>query len=248
VSDSLSSAPGSLTPRAVLFDFYNTLGARAISDRVLEQEALLRLGYEIPPERLSAAIARAWAPLDGATQIEHSAHSGSAAAYRAWCSQIERAWLSDLGIDPCSDALLDALYAAYENPDAYRFFDDVAPTLDALRRRGFALGVVSNWSWELPAIFERAGLAESVDLLITSARCGYRKPHPGIYHCALRQLGLAPSEVLFVGDNPHADVDGPRAVGMSAILIDRAGSVAGCERISRLDELLRVLPERAGSA
>jgi hypothetical protein len=33
------------------------------------------------------------------------------------------------------------------------------------------------------------------------------------------RLGLQPAEIQFVGDTPSADVDGPRAIGMPAMLI-----------------------------
>ena len=232
------------SPRAILFDFYDTLGTRADGAAVIEIEALRRLGYDYSTEAVAEAMRRAWAPLDGA--LDHTVHSESAEHYRAWTSQVNRVWLAELGIDPCPEDVLAAVAWAFDEPSAYRFFDDVPATLAELRRRGYRLGVVSNWGWELPAIFARAGLADALDVLITSARCGYRKPHPEIYRCALCQLGLAPSQVLFVGDNPSADRDGPTSAGMQALLIDRSESGIVDEAIADLASLLRLLPVRAG--
>ena len=230
---------------AILFDFYDTLGTRAQGAAAIEIEALRSFGYEYSAGAIAEASRRAWAPFDGA--LDHSAHSASAEQYLAWRSEIDRVWLTELGIDPCPEDVLTRVSAASDDPGAYRLFDDVPGALTELRRRGYGLGVVSNWGWELPAIFEHAGLAGALDLLITSARCGYRKPHPEIYRCALRQLALAPSQVLFVGDNPEADIAGPAAAGMRALLIDRTevqnGGV-GC--VANLEVLLGLLPEQAG--
>lgn len=232
-------------PRAVLFDFYNTLGTTADPAWSSVRAVLAKHGYTVDADRLATAFGQAWAPFDGADPIEHSAHSGSAEDYNGWRLPIERAWLAGAGIETCSEELLQAIRAIDDAPTAYRLFDDVPPAIEELRARGYRLGLVSNWGWHLHAILEHYGLASAFDVIVSSARCGYRKPHPEIYRCALRQLALAPSEVLFVGDNPQADLRGASAVGMRAILIDRAGS-AGGEAITDLGELLRLLPERAG--
>lgn len=54
-----------------------------------------------------------------------------------------------------------------------------------------------------------------------SYEVGAFKPQPEIYHAALEFVDLPPERVLFVGDTLRADVDGPRAVGMKAVHIDR---------------------------
>ncbi len=51
---------------------------------------------------------------------------------------------------------------------------------------------------------------------------GYRKPHPSIYRAALDQLECPPHAAAFVGDSYDADFVGPRAIGMTAYLIDAA--------------------------
>ena len=45
---------------------------------------------------------------------------------------------------------------------------------------------------------------------------GWRKPHPVIFEQALADMGLAPSECLFVGDRPDIDVVGAKGIGMAA--------------------------------
>ena len=60
--------------------------------------------------------------------------------------------------------------------------------------------------------------------VVTSARCGYRKPHPEIYRAALQLTSAAPGDSVMVGDSVSADVRGAEALGMHAAFIDRDGT------------------------
>ena len=46
---------------------------------------------------------------------------------------------------------------------------------------------------------------------------------PSIFRAVLDLLEVAPDEAVMVGDTIADDVEGARAVGMRAILVDRAG-------------------------
>ena len=94
-------------------------------------------------------------------------------------------------------------------------------TLEALRARGLKLGLVSNAHF-LPSLmledFERLGLTRCMDAIVTSSQLGVRKPHPAIFERVLAELGVSPEETLFVGDKVREDVEGPKALGMRAVL------------------------------
>jgi len=62
------------------------------------------------------------------------------------------------------------------------------------------------------------GLGSHLDHVVTSARIGYEKPHPGAFRAALRICGN-PTNVWMVGDNPIADIEGAEAIGLRAILV-----------------------------
>jgi HAD superfamily hydrolase (TIGR01509 family) len=98
--------------------------------------------------------------------------------------------------------------------------------LRELRQRGYSLGLISNFAdvqsgWRLLA---RIGLAESFDAVVFSGDVSWRKPDARVFAEALRRLGLPPSAVIHVGDEPRADVYGAGRAGMTAIWInpDRA--------------------------
>jgi putative hydrolase of the HAD superfamily len=117
----------------------------------------------------------------------------------------------------------------------FRAAPDAAPALDELRRRGLRLVCVSNWDYALPAVIERCGLGGRLDAVVTSAGAGARKPDPAIFRIALELAGCEPAEALHVGDTAGEDVDGARAAGIPALLLDRAGG----GDISSLAEVVR---------
>jgi FMN phosphatase YigB (HAD superfamily) len=74
-----------------------------------------------------------------------------------------------------------------------------------------------------------------VDAVVGSRAHGYVKPHPTIFQAALQQLGAEPAEAAMVGDSIEEDIEGARALGMRAILIDRDDRHADVEE--RLTDL-----------
>ena len=234
---------------AVIFDFYGTLARFADAD-VSNYEAVLAVhGYE--PER--TILDDYFSRYNG---VEHAEHSVSEEVYEAWV----RVRLADLtaacGVpDPHVDELVDALRASDQGPMVA--YPEAAATLSTLRASGLAIGVCSNWGWELDGFLDRVGLLELVDVGVTSARAGARKPHRAIYDASLGALGVDPADVVFVGDSWEPDVRGPRGVGMTAVHVwreeERRGLVAptlepGDVRVGDLTGVLPVVEQlRAAS-
>lgn len=129
----------------------------------------------------------------------------------------------------------------------FRLFDDAQPVLDELQDN-FQLGIVSDaqWVFSEPEI-RMLGLNKYFDPIVLSSRYFIRKPDPQIYAHALRAMRIKPAEALYVGNDPAADVTGPRAIGMPVILIDRENCLKGVEvpRIRDLREIPKVIRNRA---
>jgi HAD superfamily hydrolase (TIGR01662 family) len=102
-------------------------------------------------------------------------------------------------------------------------FEDASSTLRRLTARKIKLGIISNVSSHEVAvgILEKVRLEHFFDLLVTSASAGIRKPDPGIFHYALRQLGLTPDEAVIVGDSERHDIRGGKSAGLQTVLINR---------------------------
>jgi HAD superfamily hydrolase (TIGR01509 family) len=96
------------------------------------------------------------------------------------------------------------------------------PGIDAiwqfLRDNGLRIGVCSNLALPYgPPLL--AALLDRPDAVILSYEVGLAKPDPAIFRLVCDQLGCQPKDTLFVGDTPAADIEGPRAIGMPAMLI-----------------------------
>lgn len=98
-------------------------------------------------------------------------------------------------------------------------YDDTLMMLDKLKAQGFKLAVCSNLATPYGKV--AATLLPVFDAYAWSYEVGAIKPDPKIYQHIVDQLACQAEDVLFIGDTPLADVQGPTAFGMSARLIDR---------------------------
>jgi len=101
----------------------------------------------------------------------------------------------------------------------FELFEDALPVLEELRRVQLKIGLVSNGIRDLTEFVAHHRL--DVDAIVDSRSHGRVKPHPTIFEAALQLLGASPAEAVMVGDSLEEDVEGARALGMRAILIDR---------------------------
>jgi putative hydrolase of the HAD superfamily len=116
---------------------------------------------------------------------------------------------------------LDQFYAVTQQNWALE--NDAVPTLKKLQEARFHLGLVSNAgdARDVLQLTEKFGIEQYFDFIITSAECGYRKPHPRIFELALERWGYMPDEIAMVGDRLDADVRGAQPLGIYAIWITR---------------------------
>lgn len=97
-----------------------------------------------------------------------------------------------------------------------KVFAGLAQTLDAMKGRGIALGIVSGARPEVLELLREAGILDRFDSVVLAADVSRRKPHPeGIVKC-LRQLGVAPERAVYIGDTP-IDIQASRAAGVRAV-------------------------------
>jgi putative hydrolase of the HAD superfamily len=200
---------------AVLLDAMGTLvtfGAPAPRLRALLAE---RHGVEV-----SEAAARAAMKAEIAhyrREHDRAVDAASLAVLRRECGSVVRDALGDAaaGVD------LDALTATLIDAIVFEPYPETIAVLDALRARGHALAVVSNWDVSLLEVLERTGLAPRIDAVAVSAVVGASKPDPAPFRAALRELGAAPQDAIHVGDTYGEDVVGARAAGVRPILLAR---------------------------
>ena len=89
----------------------------------------------------------------------------------------------------------------------------------AAERTASRIGLVSNGQRDLEEFAEHHEL--DVDVCVGSKHHGYVKPHRSIFEAALAALDVAPADAAMVGDSAEDDIEGARALGMQAVLLDR---------------------------
>lgn len=94
--------------------------------------------------------------------------------------------------------------------------------LSYLNERQVPWGIVTNGSRNQRRMCRAAGLDQLAPFIIVSEEAGYAKPDPRIFRDALEATGLTkPEQVMFVGDNPVADINGAKRFGMKAAWVRR---------------------------
>ena len=132
-------------------------------------------------------------------------------------------------------------------PKCFGLVDGAREALAWCRSQGLFVGVLTNTlsrgDDEVRADFERLGLSDSIDLIVTSYSTGWEKPHPAMFERALREAKIRASEACMVGDSLDLDIAGAIGVAMRSVWI----STKLVRQTTRFPELtiasLRELPE-----
>jgi putative hydrolase of the HAD superfamily len=143
-------------------------------------------------------------------------------------------------VDAGLAARLNAVYLQHRFADT-RPFDDVLPTLDALRGR-YRLGLLSNGN----SYPERCGLPNRFHFVVFSQDHGIEKPDRRLFEIALTHAGCRPQELLHVGDSLTNDVAGAKEAGVRSVWLNRDdrqndSAVQPDFEITSLTELLEIL-------
>ena len=220
--------------RAVLFDVDFTLFRPGPE---LGPEGYRRLGERhgltLVPGRYDEARANAIETLQGERELVHD--------QEVWLAFTEQIVLGMGGDEGRARACAADMVAEWERHENFALYEDALPTLHALRAHGLSIGLVTNGQRDLDEFVAHHHL--EVDVAVGSKAHGRIKPDPSIFLAALGALGVEPTHAAMVGDSYQDDIEGARALGMRAILLDRDGRHPEAE--GRIDTLL-ALPAALG--
>jgi len=200
--------------RAVLFDVDFTL---------------CRPGPELSPERYARIAARHGIELDTsryddareAAVLNLKRHPELLHDDSIWHAFTEEIFVGMGGPEELAESCANEIEQGWGVAGNFELYEDVLPVLDELRAARLGIGLVSNGIRDLHEFVAHHRL--DVDAIVDSRRHGRVKPHPTIFQAALEQLGVVAAEAVMVGDSVEEDVEGARALGMRALLVDRDG-------------------------
>jgi putative hydrolase of the HAD superfamily len=109
-------------------------------------------------------------------------------------------------------------------------FDGAPEALADLKRRGYRLGVITNWDPSARKLLAERGLDGYFEQVVVSSEVGCAKPDRRIFDLAAAAAGVRPAECLYVGDNYYVDTVGARGAGMASLVVNRFGRL-GVEEV-----------------
>ena len=188
---------------------------------------LCRPGPELSAERYARVAARHGIELDAgryedareAAALNLKRHPELLHDDTIWHRFTEEIFVGMGGPEAIASECATEIEQGWEVSGNFELYEDVLPVLEELRRAELRLGLVSNGIRDLHEFVVHHSL--DVDAVVGSRAHGYVKPHPTIFQAALQQLGVEPAAAVMVGDSLEEDVEGARALGMRAILMDR---------------------------
>ena len=205
---------GSVTVRAVLFDYSGTLFRLEEDDSWFE-------GLSVDDHRV-----------DGHLQVELmrrlTAPTGrhvdmGPEEYHAWVNRDlaphlhREAYLHVLRESGLADEHAEALYRRVIDPASWTAYPDTADVLRRLSEHGIRTSVVSNIPFDVRPAFAIAGTG--ADDYVLSFEVGVVKPNREIFDIALERLGVAAADAVMVGDSEEAD-GAAREVGCGFVRVD----------------------------
>lgn len=225
--------------RAVLFDVDFTLAKPGpLLGPEGYRDAGRRHGLELDPARYAEARAAAIVDLKHHPELDHDEE--------IWLRFTEDIVRGMGGEGAHCRSVAAAITEGWLHSENFELYEDVLPVLALLREFGLKIGLVSNTSRDLDAFVRHFAL--DVDAWISSGTHGKVKPSPSIFRAALELLAVEPASAVMVGDSVDDDIEGARALGMRAFLVDREGRLPGSEALPTLLALPTQLGIGAGPA
>lgn len=127
---------------------------------------------------------------------------------------------------------LDTFYARYTDIFT-REPEGMRGLMEDLKRRGYRLLGLSNWSEKVYEVMHKFDIFELLDGFLLSKDVHQLKPEPEIYHSFLRKFGVRPEECVFIDDKKE-NIVGAQRVGMYGITFGTTAQLA-----HELEPLLR---------
>ncbi|MFN0006495.1 MAG: HAD-IA family hydrolase [Planctomycetota bacterium] len=208
--------------QAVFFDAGNTLLYEKPSRFEIYAQAARRRGLDIASEGMRDLMVRAHQELpreiDGAYRYSE-----------VWFSSyIRKIFHQELGLSSRDLAgVSEELFARFSDPSTFALFPGTIELLEGLRRRGLAVGIISNWSQRLPGILDRMGVSARVDFVLASAIERVEKPAEEIFRRACARAQVEARDALHAGDHLEKDIAGALRAGLRAIQVVHRSETEG---------------------
>jgi len=228
-----------MSVKAVLFDLNETLVERSLNDAETFHRILDQKGIKIPLEKVEKALCKVKRELKDLSE-EKCGKIPLLDFHNLWNSHILKA----LEIEDLNSIMKEA-HSFWIDICGIRGCSDAGLVLTSLRNKGLKTGIISGtYVEEIFKILEIGGLDITFfDIIVGVDTVKKRKPDPGVFEYALRQLHIEPEEAIYVGDDVERDYRAAERVGMNPFLLVKVQDTApeDVKKIERLIDLMYYL-------
>ena len=140
-----------------------------------------------------------------------------------------------------TDELIEAMSVEYIRvlPENNQLFEGTLEILEHLSLK-YQMHIITNGFEEVQYLkLEKSGISKYFNQIITSESVGVQKPHPDIFHYAMKLAQTTPQESIMIGDNWEADIMGAYRTGMNVIFFNYHQEPVG-ENIKSVTHLLQL--------
>jgi putative hydrolase of the HAD superfamily len=225
--------------QAVFFDLGDTLAVYKPSRELIFMQSAQEAGIKLS----LSAVRRGYECVDfgmSYSSLLISEKKDREAFYGAYNEKL----CQTLGISTHFKTIYPRVLQNFRHKGRWHLRPGVKKVLGLLRDKEIRLALVANWDESLADRAQRLGIALYFECMLSSAELGMEKPDRGIFHGAIRKMGLPKkSRILYVGNEYRADILGARSAGLIPCLLDPRNRYpfADCLRIKHLEDLSRIL-------
>ncbi|MFO0883739.1 MAG: HAD-IA family hydrolase [Pirellulales bacterium] len=220
----------------VLLDAVGTLIYPSPSVGEVYQQAAADQGLHLPLPEVKGRFSQAY------KSIAYPAAATSDAADRLRWQQVVSAVFPEL-FPVAQQATFETLWHHFEQPSAWKLFEDAQRLLKKLQTSQYITAVASNFDARLHTILQGHTELAWIPYRFISSEVGAPKPHPTFFASAANQLGVDSNQLLLVGDDYEADVLGGIAAGLHVAWLQR-DPLAASESEAAIAKLRKYLPSQ----
>jgi putative hydrolase of the HAD superfamily len=197
----------------VVFDVVHTLVEPWPSVAVAYQEAARRHGLDVKVEVIQPRFRAAW-------RRQGAIDAAASPPFATSRSREMDRWRS-IVVDvfdgaPETASIFTDLWEHFGRPTSWRAVPAGRELVRASRAAGVPIALASNFDERLLALAATVDPLPLADHVFASSDLGWRKPSVDFFRAVEGRLGLQPTDLVLVGDDPELDIAAARRAGWQA--------------------------------
>ncbi|MCB0320124.1 MAG: HAD-IA family hydrolase [Bdellovibrionales bacterium] len=203
--------------RAVFFDADDTLYSVRESVGTQYHPHFKAHDVHVTIEEIDTVVPLAWQALTASYENREdnhiTTHERDESIWREYVQNV----LSHFSDKPVTESLYQSIYHEFAKPESRVLSPYVTELLHHLREKGYITGVLTNNDKRVHTLIEGLGLAHHFDFVFCASDLGYKKPAKEVFHRLAEKANCTASELLYIGDCPHNDIQGAFNAGCQAL-------------------------------